>query len=219
MSSITKKLSGLDETKSTLLCEIMGRNKSDKGNLDITKSWHNYTTVYDILFKDFKDKEISLFELGLGSINPNMPYNMGANGRPGASLYSWAEYFPKAKIYAADIDKNTLFNTERIETFFCDQKNKIRIKMMWKKINKDFDIIVEDGLHEIYANVIFFENSIHKIKIGGYFIIEDIAKPKEMSFHISRWKNNYLNFDIELINIPSSVNNYDNNMVIAYRKY
>ena len=91
--------------------------------------------------------------------------------------------------------------------------------MMWKKINKDFDIIVEDGLHEIYANVIFFENSIHKIKIGGYFIIEDIAKPKEMSFHISRWKNNYLNFDIELINIPSSVNNYDNNMVIAYRKY
>jgi len=33
-----------DENQPTVLCEIMGRNKSDKGNINITKSWHNYTT-------------------------------------------------------------------------------------------------------------------------------------------------------------------------------
>ena len=38
-----------------------------------------------------------------------------------------------------------------------------------------FDIILEDGLHEFAANVTFFENSIHKLSKYGYFIIEDIA--------------------------------------------
>ena len=39
-----------DETKSTSLCEIMGRNKSDKGDVNITESHHNYTTFYYSIF-------------------------------------------------------------------------------------------------------------------------------------------------------------------------
>ena len=38
-----------DEKIPTPLCEIMGRNKSDKGSLNIHESWHNYTTFYYIL--------------------------------------------------------------------------------------------------------------------------------------------------------------------------
>ena len=33
----------LDTNQPSQLCEIMGRNKSDKGSFDIQKSWHNYT--------------------------------------------------------------------------------------------------------------------------------------------------------------------------------
>ena len=40
-----------NEKESTPLCEIMGRNKSDKGDVNITKSWHNYTTFYYSIFK------------------------------------------------------------------------------------------------------------------------------------------------------------------------
>jgi hypothetical protein len=33
-----------DETQYTPLCEIMGRNRSDKGSINISESVHNYTT-------------------------------------------------------------------------------------------------------------------------------------------------------------------------------
>ena len=58
-----------DETHATELCEIMGRNKSDKGNINIDTSWHNYTTFYYSLFKDLREKPLRIFELGLGTNN------------------------------------------------------------------------------------------------------------------------------------------------------
>ena len=57
--------------------------------------------------------------------------NMGAEGRPGASLYSWAEFFPSASIYGADIDRDCLFHTDRIKTYYCDQTNADSINTMW----------------------------------------------------------------------------------------
>jgi SAM-dependent methyltransferase len=165
-----------DERESTNLCEIMGRNKSDKGNKDIINSWHNYTTFYYSIFKDIREKQLRVFELGLGTNNVNIPSNMGKSGRPGASLYGWSEYFPNSHIFGADIDNNILFNTNKINTFFCDQTNPEIIRKMWNEpfLNENFDIIIDDGLHTFNANVCFFENSIHKLKSKGYFIIEDI---------------------------------------------
>jgi hypothetical protein len=117
-----------DETKSTPLCEIMGRCGSDKGSIDIMNSWHNYTTFYYTIFKDLREKELRIFELGLGTNNPNIPSNMGPNGVPGASHYGWSDFFPNSHIFGADIDTNILFNTEKIKTFYCDQRNPEIIK-------------------------------------------------------------------------------------------
>jgi len=148
-----------DETLETPLCEIMGRNKSDKGASNIMTSWHNYTTFYYSIFKNLKNEKLRIFELGLGTNNVSIPSNMGSNGRPGASLYGWAEFFTNSFIAGADIDNNILFNTEKIKTFYCDQTNPDVIKKMWNNNNdlsEDFDIIVEDGLHTFKANVCFF---------------------------------------------------------------
>ena len=43
---------------------------------------------------------------------------MNINGKPGASLRAWRDYFENALIYGADIDKNILFKENRINTFF-----------------------------------------------------------------------------------------------------
>ena len=140
----------LDFTKPTELCKIMGKSGSDKGNINLSNTAHNYTILYDYLFSHLKDKEIRLFELGLGTNNPNLPSSMGINGVPGASLYGWKEYFPKAKIYGADIDKNILFNTDDIKTYYCDQRSSQIIQNMWNsntELKDEFDIIIEDGLH------------------------------------------------------------------------
>jgi hypothetical protein len=200
----------------------MGRNKSDKGNIDITNSWHNYTTLYNSIFEKIRNNNLRIFELGLGTNNINLPSNMGVNGRPGASLYGWSEYFPNSLIFGADIDMNILFNTDKIKTFFCDMLNPSIIKDMWnnKDLHENFDIIIEDGLHEFNANVCFFENSIHKLKKGGYYIIEDIHYNDFILFEnkIKEWENTYPYLHFNLIKIPSTRNIYDNNvMIIMYR--
>lgn len=212
---------GFNEKQCTPLCEIMGRNRSDKGDINIQSSWHNYTPVYYSIFNDMREKNLRVFELGLGTNNVNIPSNMGKNGRPGASLYGWSEFFPNSSIFGADIDAEVLFNTDKINTFYCDQTNADVIKNMWSddKLTDDFDIIIDDGLHTFDANVCFFENSIHKLKRTGYFIIEDICKHEEHLFNnkIKEWETQYPDCYFKLLNIPSTTNDYDNTLLIVYK--
>jgi hypothetical protein len=205
----------------TTLCEIMGRNRSDKGHLDITKSHHNYTTFYHCIFQQLRHQEITLFELGLGTNNLSVASNMGSNGRPGASLYGWREYFSRARIFGADIDRNILFDTERINTFYCDQTDPISINEMWSQPNLqlNFDIIIEDGLHTFDANVCFFENSVHKLKPFGYYIIEDIQEIEKHLFieKIKEWELTYPSMYFTLLQIPSTINTLDNNLLVVQK--
>lgn len=212
----------LDFENPTELCIIMGKNRSDKGNFNITKSHHNYTIIYHEIFKKIQNENLKIFELGLGTNNIKIPSNMGLGGRPGASLYGWAEYFKNSYIYGADVDKDILFQNDRIKTFYCDQTNPDVIKKLWNNdiLNQiEFDIIIEDGLHEFYANVIFFENSIHKLKKNGYYIIEDIKKSDITKFEhkINEWKNIYPELIYQLICIPSKINNSDNNLLVIHK--
>lgn len=210
-----------DEKTSTPLCEIMGRNKSDKGSINISSSWHNYTPFYYSIFKSICEKPLRVFELGLGTNNTSIPSNMGSGGRPGASLYGWSEFFTNSKIFGADIDKNILFNSDKINTFFCDQTKPEIIKSMWaeSKLEEDFDVIIEDGLHTFNANVCFFENSIHKLKQNGYFIIEDILISEKKLFEnkIKEWEAKYTNLSFTLLCIPSTRNKIDNNLLVVCR--
>ena len=207
---------------STSLCEIMGRNKSDKGHININYSQHNYTTFYYSIFNKFYDKNLRVFELGIGTNNVNLPSNMGPYGRPGASLYGWAEFFPNSCIFGADIDRNILFNNDKIKTFYCDQTDPEIIKKMWDEpiLNEQFDIIIEDGLHTFNANVCFFENSIHKLKKNGYYIIEDINKNDIPLFvdKIKEWENKYVDYLFTILQIPSFVNHDDNNLLVIFKK-
>ena len=147
---------------------------------------------------------------------------MGVNGRPGASLYGWREFFVNSEIYGADIDKDILFNTERIKTYFCDQTNPELIHSMWNQpeLQITFDIMVDDGLHLFYANACFFENSIHKLSKNGYYIIEDLNNHELHLFNkeIELWKVKYPNLQFTLLEIPSFVNKCDNNLLIIYKR-
>jgi hypothetical protein len=210
-----------DEKQNTPLCEIMGRHKSDKGHININDCWHNYTTFYYNIFKESRDKKLRIFELGLGTNNLNIPSNMGENGRPGASLYGWEEFFPNSDIFGADIDTGILFNTDKIKTFYCDQTNPHIIKYMWNEPNlqENFDIIIEDGLHLFHANVCFFENSIHKLNPNGYFIIEDISIYDKHLFvnKIGEWESQYKGCIFKLLTIPSSLNTNDNTLLVVFK--
>ena len=202
---------------STELCEIMGKNKSDKGHKNISTSWHNYTMYYFTIFNEYKNNPLRIFELGLGTNNVNIKSHMGADGRPGASLYGWLEFFKNAEVYGADIDKDILFNTDKIKTFYCDQTNPTDIQNMWKEpaLNNSFNIIIEDGLHEYDANVTFFENSIHKLAKHGYFIIEDIITADIHRFQkkIEEWVIQYPHLVFTMVMLEH-YNTFDNNLLV-----
>ena len=205
-------------TTPTELCRLMEKWGSDKGRENITMWKHNYTVVYTKLFAGLRDKPIRIFELGLGTNNVYLASTMAGNGVPGASLRAWEEYFPSAAVFGADIDRDILFAEGRIKTYFCDQTSPDAIRTLWSEgdLSEGFDIIVEDGLHTFDANVCFFENSVHKLRAGGIYIIEDITRPDLSRFEekLVAWRRQFPGFTFELIDIPCTVNQYDNIILV-----
>ena len=201
--------------KNETLCDIMKRNGSDKG-----LSKHNYTILYYEFFKSMIGENINLFEMGIGSNNVEITSNMGSDGKPGASLRGWKEFFKNANIYGADIDPNIIFEEYGIKTFICDQTDSNSITEMWNNEvlnNLDFDVIIDDGLHEFNANLTFFENSIHKLKRGGYYIIEDVLPYFADQFEniIPELELKYKGLKFTIIHLRNfGFDTYDNNMIL-----
>lgn len=189
----------------TPLCKIMCKYGSDKGGY-AGDFKHNYTQYYHFLFAKKRKQIRNVFEVGIGTTNPLYENNMGNNGKPGASLFGWKEYFPNANIYGADVDKNVLFETDRIKTFFCNQFDSIIIHDMWQNVTlKDieFDVIIDDGCHNPNANACMFENSIHKLSKKGIYIIEDISDTYlDMWFvKLLEWKDKYPHLAFHIVPI------------------
>ena len=194
------------------LTELMNFYGSDKGG---KSNHHNYSNYYSELFFCNRSKIKNFLEVGLGTNNLTVPSNMGANGKPLASLRAWRDYFLNANIYGADIDKNILKDEDRIKTFYVDQTDPASIKKMFTQINiPKFDVILEDGLHEFNANICFFENSIDYLDESGTYIIEDIFYKDQKKFinYFERTKYNFSIIDI------FHEKNIANNCLIIVRK-
>jgi hypothetical protein len=219
--SFVKKIQFQERTP---LCEIMDKNGSDKGSRPEGSGLpgHNYSRLYYDLFAPFSNDLINIFELGLGTNNIDIPSNMGSDGHPCASLRSWEQFFPNGNVFGADIDLDILIDGDRSKTFYCDQNSPKIISQMWghKDLQMEFDFIIEDGLHEFNSNVMFLENSVHKIKKGGYYIIEDISIDE-----IFNWKKyfdenslRYSEFEYNFILLDCEYNRYDNNLILLKGK-
>jgi hypothetical protein len=202
----------------TRFCRIMTKHGSDKG-----RGWHNYTTVYSVIFDNYQDKHANIFELGLGTNNPALVSSMGTTGKPGASLRAWRELFPHAQIYGGDIDRDVLFNEERISTFYCDQTNDDSIDELWERVSpsEGLDIIIDDGLHTFFANCCFLEASLGKLNNSGIYVVEDIDDA-----YIGEWiqrlenkyQNDYSDYDFLLMRLPNKNNHRDNNILVVLRR-
>lgn len=129
---------------------------------------HDYAPVYDELFKYRKDIETFL-EIGIG-----YPELMGhvKNYKTGASLYVWRDYFKKATIHAIDVAEGSLFTDERIKTYLCDQGSIPEMTKLAEQIGP-FDIVVDDGSHLLWDQIISFKILQPYMKKGGLYFIED----------------------------------------------
>lgn len=99
--------SDINTIDNTILKSLFNKYGSDKSE--------NYAVIYTKLLEKYKNLEIRLLEIGLGTNNPLLISTMGNNSvyKCGSSLRAFRDYLQNAHIFGADIDKECLFTEEK----------------------------------------------------------------------------------------------------------
>ena len=139
------------------------------------KQDHNYLQYYDEWFKQYKDKKISLLEIGLEN---------------GHSIKLWKDYFTKASIYGMDINDGGYFKGDSTDTNQLLRQGLLRLK---------FDIIIDDGDHHPTSQAKTYMNMKDQLNSGGLYIIEDIAGPKYNNYIYEKGVDKIKSLGFELI--------------------
>jgi hypothetical protein len=129
-------------------------DRTDKG-----PQQHNFTELYDHFLFPLRDEPLRLFEIGIDQ---------------GGSLLLWQDYFPRATIHAIDIDKRSRHDNERVKTFVGDQAKRERLAKVMAETGGDYDLILDDGGHEMHQQQISLAFLFPFVKPGGYYILEDV---------------------------------------------
>ena len=162
------------------LCKIGAKYNTDKSplkqNLNDPRHTHPYTLFYDGLFKNYRNKEVTIAELGI---------------LEGSSLLMWNEYFPNSKIYGFEYNEDLIKsfkqkynNLTNISLHKVNVKDENNISEAFRKVNVQYDIIIEDTTHEFQDQIRVIRNVYKYLKPGGILIIEDIFKKyKEQAYY------------------------------------
>jgi len=164
---------------SSELCEIGKKYDTDKSsqrnNVTDDRHCHPYTLFYESMFKNKKNENLKIAELGVGG-----------------SLLMWKEYFTNSEIYGFDNNNNVIdnfkqqFNNDRITLSNIDVTNKDTIIKSFSVINQLYDIIIDDTTHYFEDQIRVIENVYQYLKPGGILIIEDIFKSYNENEYITR---------------------------------
>lgn len=137
-------------------------------------TWHSYiTNFYEERFFPYKDKSISLLEIGIET---------------GASLKLWSEYFTNAvNITGVDISDAKLkpeFNSDATVIIGDAYSQEIANSF------ENFDIIIDDASHTHEDHLKSMKLYLPKLKSGGIFVIEDIQSERYFEDYIPVVKEN-----------------------------
>jgi hypothetical protein len=151
------------------LCALGAKYGTNKSALNIQGHRSGYTPYYDMLFRHLKDQKILLAEIGI-ELN--------------ASTKMWRKFFSKAKIYGLEFDNQKIIQAKKDglkNTFYkkIDVSNQKSIKNTFLKINKKFDVIIDDSTHDINHQINIIKVTSNFLNKKGILIIEDIFKKRK----------------------------------------
>lgn len=182
------------------LADLFNKYGSDKDR-------NGYSHLYSILFDNLKNDKLNVLEIGIGTMIQNarssMKGYMPDTYVPGASLRAWNDYFTNSRIYGFDIQEDTQFNENRINTYICDSTNPENVNNLMKQLQIEFDIIIDDGYHLDDAQRRTLTNFFPYLKEGGIYVIEDIYPGSNITRSPTEIKNiigNYEHFFVGLKN-------------------
>lgn len=147
----------------TTLTQLANQFNSDKG--DQVRCCHRYTTLYETLFEPFRDRPISILEIGLQRETTQHQLDC-------PSLRMWLEYFPQARISGFDLTDFSEVDIPRAKTYQGDQSDAERLVEVAEEAGP-FDIIIDDGSHASAHQQITLGTLFPYLNPGGIFVIED----------------------------------------------
>ena len=121
--------------------------------------WNNYFEIYEKLLSKFKNKKITIVEVGVGD---------------GGSLYMWKSFFgKKSRVIGIELNPDSKkLKKDGFEIFIGDQSDKEFWRKFYKQVGK-IDVLIDDGGHTNIQQITTLVESIKFIKDNGLIIIED----------------------------------------------
>jgi glycosyltransferase involved in cell wall biosynthesis len=133
----------------------------------VSDKWSIYLEEYDRLFSPFRERPISILEIGVQN---------------GGSLLIWSKYFASAlHIVGCDINPDCSklrFTDPRIAVVIGDA-NTDDVESIIATSSAHFDLVVDDGSHNSSDIVRSFPRYFERLSDGGLYVAEDL--------HCSYW--------------------------------
>jgi hypothetical protein len=128
------------------------------------------SSMYEHRLAPLRDQKIKMLEIGLGC---DMGYG------PGASYYTWLEYFPHVDLYYIEYDAECAHKwankTDKATIFTGDQADTEFLTEFMLTVGGNFDVIIDDGGHTMNQQRASLKTLWPAIKPGGIYFIEDLA--------------------------------------------
>lgn len=155
---------------------------------------HCYGDSYDEIFGQFdKNSPLNILEIGT---------------QKGGSLCAWQDYFPKAKITGIDIVdvRNPEYVRKDINYIFDDVNN--------VKLDKEYDLIIDDGSH-FYQDVEYVvKNFLPHLKQGGVMVIEDVQHSESWVWNLRKFTGGC---NLSVRDLREVHGNYDDFLIVIQK--
>lgn len=127
----------------------------------VMNKWRHYFEIYDRHFSRFRDREITVLEIGISG---------------GGSLELWHRYFgPKARIVGMDIEPDCKrFEKPGIKVYIGSQGDAAFLEKVAAEIGP-IDILIDDGSHIFEHQIGTFRALFKHIRDDGLYVCEDLC--------------------------------------------
>jgi len=189
---------------SSNMCELGKLHETNKSPYNLNGHRSGFTGVYFLLFSTLRDKDICFAEIGI---------------EKNASTKMWRDFFSKAEIHCFEFDEEKIIRakSDNLENTFyhnIDVRDDKNIHNAFDKVNKKFDIIIDDSTHFFDDQLRIIKSCKRFLKKNGILIIEDIHRNRSEYSEKNYYDNlnNISNefFDILFIETPH-INNFTAN--------
>jgi spermidine synthase len=149
------------------------QNKEHYGDKGTT---HTYIDVYEDILSKYRENS-TVLEVGVFY---------------GHSLRMWNQFFINSKIIGVDITDaylGELINEGKYNIIIADATN----QSFLNKVDDTFDVIIDDGSHQLRDQIKTFNLLKNKMNSGGLYVIEDIP---DLDNDINIYKDLHENIEI-----------------------